>query len=293
VLRSYRMRILITADLHYNNPRSRRLADELIDEMRSAPADVLLLIGDTAASAGDDLERCLSRFEGFAGPKLFVAGNHELWTRGEDSYRLWKEELPRRVKALGWRWLETEPFVAGGWGIVGSVGWYDYSFAYESLGIPRRFYERKISPGAAAVVGMADLVEGFDDVPEPMKQVYARWNDGKFVKLGRSDEQFVVELEAKLEGHLAGLKGVGSVLVAMHHLPFREMLPPPHTAQWDFVKAFLGAARLGETILKHENVKMVICGHTHLPMEGQVGGVRAINIGSGYRVKRYRVIELG
>jgi Icc-related predicted phosphoesterase len=100
-------------------------------------------------------------------------------------------------------------------------------------------------------------------------------------------------LEEKLERQLAGLKGVGSVLVAMHHLPFREMLPPPHTAQWDFVKAFLGAARLGETILKHENVKMVICGHTHLPMEGQVGGVRAINIGSGYRVKRYRVIELG
>jgi predicted phosphodiesterase len=287
------MRVLLTADLHYNNPKSRRLADELINEMKGVAADVLLLVGDTATSEGDDLEKCLSRFDGFGGVKLFVAGNHELWTRGEDSYRLWKEELPRRVRGVGWRWLEAEPFVRGDWGIVGSVGWYDYSFACEELGMPRRFYEKKVSPGAARMLGMGELLERDDDVPQAARDVYARWNDGKFVKLGRPDEAFAEELARRLEEQLASLSGVGNVLVAMHHLPFREMLPPPHTAQWDFVKAFLGAERLGRVIHGHGNVKTVVCGHTHLPMEGEVGGIRAINVGSGYRIKRYRLLELG
>src|SRR6185436_17426252 len=119
-----------------------------IDQMNAAGGDVLLVVGDTAASEGDALEKCLSRFQ-FNGPRLFVAGNHELWTHGNDSYHLFHVELPDRVAALGWHWLEREPFEWDGIAIVGSVGWYDYSFARAELGIPRRFYDAKVSPGAA------------------------------------------------------------------------------------------------------------------------------------------------
>src|SRR5688572_18558564 len=143
------MRILLTADLHYNHARSKPLADSLIDEMNRAGGDVLVVIGDTATHEGDALEQCLSRFK-FAGPKLIVAGNHELWTRGDDSHALFTHEFPRRVGALGWHWLEGDPFGMGEVAIVGTVGWYDYSFAQTSLEIPIRFYEHKVSPGAAA-----------------------------------------------------------------------------------------------------------------------------------------------
>ena len=103
------MRLLASADLHYNHPRSRALADEVIDRMNAvADADVLLLVGDTATTEGDHLERALERFT-FPGPKLFVAGNHELWTLGGDSYLILHEELPRRLAKLGWRSLEHEP----------------------------------------------------------------------------------------------------------------------------------------------------------------------------------------
>src|SRR5215207_2345333 len=135
------MRLLATADLHYNHAKSRASADELIDRLNGEKADVLLVIGDVAAADGDALEQCLSRFR-FEGPRLFVAGNHELWTHGPDSHRLFREDLPRRVRALGWQWLQTDPFRLGNVAIVGSLGWYDYSFAQDSLGIPRRFYER-------------------------------------------------------------------------------------------------------------------------------------------------------
>src|SRR5437016_4454521 len=101
------MRLLITADLHYNHPKSKSLADELIDQMNADGGDVLIVVGDTAVADGDSLEKCLSRFT-FNGPKLFVAGNHELWTKGDDSYAIFTDQLPTRVRNLGWHWLETE-----------------------------------------------------------------------------------------------------------------------------------------------------------------------------------------
>ena len=291
---AFAMRLLVTADLHYNHGRSTAPADELIDEMNRAGGDMLLVIGDTAAADGDALERCLSRFT-FAGPKLFVAGNHELWTRRDDSFALFAHELPRRVRALGWTWLEGNPFTAtgGACAIVGSVGWYDYSFAVPELGIPRRFYEQKVSPGAAArLAEFAALLARRDDVSAHAMEVVARWNDEKFVKLHRSDEAFLDELLAGLRGQLDGLRDVPHVVVAIHHVPFAELLPPRRGAQWDFARAYLGSARLGRLLRAYPNVRLVMCGHSHFGAEAEIGELRAINIGSGYRAKTFRAIEI-
>ncbi len=284
------MRILATADLHYNHPKSRRLADELIERMNSVEADVLLLVGDTAAGDGDAIEQCLGRFQ-FAGPKLFIAGNHELWTHRGDSYRLFREELPKRVREMGWRWLEGEPFVDGDVAIVGSVGWYDYSFAQAELEIPRRFYEAKVSPGAADRLEQhVHLLEEADDVPAHAKEVCARWNDGQFVKLHRSDEAFLDELLSDLRKQLERLR-TKKIVAAIHHLPFADLLPPSRSAQWDFAKAYLGAAKIGELLRRYDNIHTLLCGHSHFPAEAKIGSMRAINLGSGYRAKEYLLLE--
>jgi 3',5'-cyclic AMP phosphodiesterase CpdA len=286
------MRLLVTTDLHFNHGKSRKLAEEVIERMNRAGGDVLLVIGDTATSDGEALENCLSRFQ-FAGPKLFVAGNHELWTLGPDSYEQFRNGLPARVRKLGWQWLQSEPFVAGGIGIVGSVGWYDYSFAQESLGIPRRFYAAKVSPGAAEHLSeYRSLLEESGDVPEHARQVVARWNDGKFVKLHRTDEEFLDELLNQLKSQLDGMGHPKQIVAAIHHLPFAQLLPPPHSAQWDFAKAYLGSAKIGELLLKYPNVRTVLCGHSHFAAEARVGHIHAINIGSGYRAKQFRMLEL-
>jgi predicted phosphodiesterase len=285
-------RLLITADLHYDHPRSRPVADDLIDRMNVAGGDVLLVVGDTATSNGDAFEQCLSRFQ-FAGPKLVVAGNHELWTRGPDSYEVFTHALPRRARELGWHWLEDEPLVSGDLAIVGSVGWYDYSFAPSSLGIPRRFYEHKLSPGAAERLSeFAPLLEPADDVASSAREVVARWNDGKFVKLGRSDEVFLTELLNGLEAQLTQLAGASQVIAAIHHLPFKELLPPLRAGQWDFAKAFLGSGRIGEVLLRFPNVRRVFCGHSHFPAEAHVGPIHAVNVGSGYRHKTFLEVDV-
>jgi 3',5'-cyclic AMP phosphodiesterase CpdA len=289
------MRLLVTADLHFNHPRSRPLAEDLIGQMNRAGGDVLLLVGDTAVADGDVLEQCLSRFE-FPGPKLFVAGNHELWTTGDvDSYQLLQTVLPRRVRALGWHWLQSDPFRAGEIAFVGTVGWYDYSLAPADLGIPRRFYEHKISPGAAERFPeqYGHLFANADDIPPATREVFARWNDAKFVRLGgRSDEQFLTELLDTLRAQLDSLHDAPRVIAAVHHLPFRELLPPPRNAQWDFAKAFLGSPRMGELLQAYSNVTKVYCGHSHYAAEAQVGHIHAVNIGSGYRAKVFKTVEL-
>jgi 3',5'-cyclic AMP phosphodiesterase CpdA len=281
------VRLLITADLHFAHPRSEPLAVEIIDEMNRAGGDVLLVIGDTATGEGDALERGLAHFR-FDGPKLFVAGNHELWTRSAvDTYELFTLELPARIAAAGWHWLQHAPFVAGDLAIVGSVGWYDYSYAEPSLGIDRRFYEAKLSPGVAARLReFKHLIHG-DESPAAL-DVIARWNDGKFVRLGRSDEAFLGELLVQLDGQLTALAAMKRVICAIHHVPFAELLPPRHGMHWDFARAYLGSGAMGDVIAKHENVSYVFSGHSHSRAEATIAGrIKAINIGSGYRQKRY------
>lgn len=286
------MRLLITADLHYNHVRSRPVADEVIERMNRVGGDAVLVVGDTATAEGDWFERCLERFT-IDGPKLLVAGNHELWTRDGDSREILFEQLPRRAREIGWWWLEDRPFVGEGFAIVGSVGWYDYQFAQASLGIPRRFYAAKVSPGATGhFTQYAHLMEDAADVPAKAMEVVARWNDGKFVHLHELDEAFLEGRIESLRGQLEGLKQVEHVVAAIHHLPFEQLLPPAHSAQWDFAKAYLGSPKIGELLMKYENVRHCFCGHSHFPVCAQVGRIRAINIGSGYRQKYFDVLEV-
>ena len=286
------MRLLATADLHYNHPRGRPLADDVIDQMNAAGGDVLLVVGDTATADGDALERCLSRFH-FNGPRLFVAGNHELWTARDDSHAILADELPRRVRALGWQWLQTEPFVSGDVAVVGSVGWYDYSLAATRLGIPRRFYEAKVSPGAAARFSQhAPLLAEADDIPPIAHSVLGRWNDGVHVKLHRTDEQFLEELLQTVKRDLERVRDAREVIAAIHHLPFRELLPPSKSDQWDFAKAYLGSETIGRLLLEYPHVRRVFCGHSHFASEATVGHIHAVNIGSGYGWKTYAAVEI-
>lgn len=286
------MRLLVTADLHYNHRVSRPIADELIGRMNQTGGDVLLVIGDTACGDGDALERCLGQFK-FAGPKLFIAGNHELWTNSHDSYALFHETLPKRVRALGWHWLEGESFLADDVAIVGTIGWYDYSFAQKTLGIPRRFYEQKISPGAAErFEELSHLFTPSGDISPTAQQIVARWNDARHVKLGRSDEQFVTERLTDLAASIQRVAEARHIVAACHHVPLRELLPSSHSAQWDFTKAFLGSDRFGALLLQQENIRHILCGHSHLAVEARLGPVHAINIGSGYRWKTFREIDI-
>lgn len=287
------MRLLAACDLHYDHARSRELAVEVIARINAErDIDAIVLAGDTAGADGDALEECLGLFR-HGCPKLFVPGNHELWTQRGDSYGLFARELPQRVRAAGWHWLQSDPYVGGSWAIVGSIGWYDYSFASPELGIPWRFYEHKVSPGAAAQIQeYAHLLSGADEVPPAARELVARWNDGRFVNLGRSDGRFLDEVLAQLEAQLAAVSRVPQVVAAVHHVPFECLLPDTASRLWQFTRAFLGSGRIGELLLRFANVRYILCGHSHHAAEAEYRGVRLVSLGGGYREKVYRIIEM-
>ncbi|MGF1633301.1 MAG: metallophosphoesterase [Phycisphaerae bacterium] len=286
------MRLLATADLHYNHAKSRATADELIARVNAmADAfDVLLVAGDVADGDSDFLERCLRQFT-FPGPKLYAAGNHDLWTQTDDSRPILRQKLPERLNKLGWHDLQQAPYVFDDAAVVGTVGWYDYAYAVNALGIPRRFYEHKLSPGAAEARQSHHHLLG-DDVPAHARGVFARWNDGRFVKLHMSDDAFLEHLLEELHRHLFAVSHKRTVVAVSHHVPLKCLLPPRAPGpQWDFARAFLGSPKIGEAMLRYENVGHILCGHSHHAVYAEEQGRTAINIGGGYRNKEYVLVE--
>ncbi len=295
-------RLAVTADLHHDVPKSRASAEALAATWPDTQAEGLLLVGDAATSDGHALEKALSLFVDDGRPRLFVPGNHEMWSRIDktDVHELLKRELPRRVRDCGWHWLPGNPFRRGKMAVVGSLGWYDYGFALKRLGLPRRFYRAKLSPGAAAALHGDDLGPGANDVPEGSRTFRARWNDGRFTVGLTDDELFCGDRCNDLRRDLKHVANVEHVVAAVHVCPHEMLLPPippgdlPQRAlKYAFARAYLGSPLIGRILGRRANVRHVVCGHSHVHRKFKSKGIDWLNIGSGYTEKRMIVIKVG
>ena len=290
------MRITITADLHYDIARSRPGAEQLARRACALGGDALVLVGDTAGADLSVLRDCLRLFAGFPGRKLLVPGNHCLWCAGEEtSLDRYERLIPEAAAQEGFSVLDHNPATLDGVGLVGSVGWYDYSMRDESLGIPEAFYERKLSPGAAEHLGgHEDLLEAHrDELTERHLSLGARWMDGARVRLGMSDAAFSERLADRLRGQLERLAPrVERIVAFMHHLPFRELVPKDRPDRFAFAAAYMGSPRLGRVLLDCPKVTDVFCGHSHWAGRWRIGRLNVVNVGSTYRHKKLEVLEL-
>ena len=291
-------RVAVIADLHHDVPRSRAPAEALAATWPTTEADALLVVGDAATADDANLERCLSLFADDGRPRLFVPGNHELWTKRAPvpARALLGHDLPRRVRAAGWHWLPGRPFVFDdGTAAVGTGGWYDHAFADERLGLPRRFYQLGVSPAAAP----EHLRPDDEDVPAHSRSFAARWNDRRFARDLGDDAAFCEERCAEFAADLDAVADCGPTLAAVHVCPDARLLPRPpegpvpHGAlKYAFARAYLGSPCFGELALARANVAAIACGHSHVRREVCDGGVRLLNVGSTYTEKRVDVIDL-
>ncbi|MFB3893535.1 MAG: hypothetical protein ACE15C_16100 [Phycisphaerae bacterium] len=343
------MRILVTADLHYDIARSRPSAREVASRACAAGGDALVLVGDTAGAELGPLRDCLGLFAGFAGRKLLVPGNHCLWRRaGDDSLDRYERIIPQTARECGFDVLDYQPAILRGAcgvgsgcgmgvpparregilpspdtataigrdarkthgrdahathgrdaratvGLVGSIGWYDYSFKDERLEVPEAFYRAKVAPGAAAYLSEhRHLVEAHRERLSPRHmEMGSRWMDGVHVDLGMSDHDFVQRLSARLAAQLAELAPkVDRIVAFIHHLPFGEMVPKDRPDRFAFAAAYMGSGALGEVLLACPKVTHVYCGHSHWPDDRKIGHLNVINVGSTYTEKRLVALEL-
>ncbi len=289
------MKLIVTADLHCDITRSVEPAREIAGEICGLRADALLVLGDVGGQDPATINDCLHLFDRFAGRKLFVAGNHDLWTGpGEDSLDRLEKTLPDLCRRAGFHALDIEPAIVNGVGLVGSIGWYDFSFRRVSLGIPLRFYEAKVAPGAAArLPGYDHLLADTSDIPEPAMRMGARWMDGEHVRLPMSDPDFCHLLLERFTRHIEKTAREGdAIVVGMHHLPFRALVPHNDDPAREFAAAFMGSELFGEVMLSEPKVRYVLVGHSHRPMRVRCGHIECINVGCTYVTKRYEMIEV-
>jgi len=289
------MRLIVTADLHYDIARSMAPTEQLAARVNRHGGDALLIVGDACGRDPDILRRCLALFDAFPGRVFYVAGNHDLWTYGGSSLERYERELADVCREAGAWYLDERPYIRDGIALVGSIGWYDYSFRQDSLGIPLRFYERKVAPGAAARLDeFRHLVDGHDDVTPSMLAITTRWMDGAYVRLPMTDIEFTKRIHDRLAEHLRHAAGEAErIVVAMHHLPFEEMVRRSGRPNWDFANAYMGSRSLGELLLSVPKVSHVFCGHTHFRHRVRCGHIECVNVGSTYIAKRCEVLEVG
>jgi len=287
------VRVLVTADLHFDIARSQRPAEELARRACSQPADALLVVGDVGGTDLAILGRCLALFDSFRGLKMLVAGNHDLWTHGDCSLARYERQLPAVAAGHGFHYLDAGPCYLGDVAFVGSVGWYDYTYADPTLGVPDRFYQAKVAPGAARLTGHRHLLNGYDDVAPDMLRVGTRWMDGVFVHLPFDDRHFCDRLLEKLRCHLAETADrAGTIVAAVHHLPFEDLVVRRGQPSWDFANAFMGSGRFGQALLAEPKVRFVFTGHSHCRGRVTRGGLTCVNVGSTYTQKRLEVLNL-
>ena len=270
------LRLAFTADLHWGLRGSGDEATKLLAAfLYSEPPDVFVLAGDLGVDAAFDA--CLDLFAGLPSRKALVPGNHDIWVQEEDvrgdSLWVYREDLPRRCEAHGFHYLDAGPLLLpeAGLGLVGSMNWYDYSWALTAL--------RQNYPMEEGRLRSKRFTRG-------------RHNDGNFVRWPRDDVSFTAEVVGTLERHLLlTLAEVGQALVVTHHpafygLNFPRSAPPSSLdgLLWD---AFSGNQALERLLQTHAGrVPFVFSAHTHRARENTLGAIRGYNIGGDYHFKR-------
>jgi hypothetical protein len=226
---------------------------------------VFVLAGD-AGNTLDDLRDALQIFETTAIAKLFVPGNHDVWIEtgdGEliDSRTKYERLIPELCREMGFHDLGQEPVIIGDVGFVGSVGWYDYSFADPRMDLDTdAYWAGRYGEGIWWDKKMTYWVPGAN----------AR---GGTVRTRMRDPEVCAEMDVRLHEHLSSIEGdVDQIITVIHTMPFLAGLlrsEPPY-----YLDAFTGSSRLGETLLDHPKVKHCIGGHKHLSGDWEVRGIK-------------------
>jgi predicted phosphohydrolase len=269
-------RVAVTADLHWGarHPDGAAATRLLAAELDHDPPDLLVLGGDIGA--GEDFEACLRLFAGLPCRKALIPGNHDIWVRPDDgrgdSLAVYHDHLPRVAADHGFHYLDRGPLILpeAGLAVVGSMNWYDYSWAADRL------------PAVA---------DDWQDRLQAKRFSRGRHNDANFVRWPHDDPGFTREAVRALRIHLRdALRQVPAVLMVTHHPSFRGLNYPKQEPLglddllWEAFSGNAGVEGLLAEFGRH--VPLAFCGHTHFAREAEFGPTRGFNVGGDYHFKR-------
>lgn len=272
------MRIATVSDLHTDFAENRDLLVQLATEIHARGVDLVIVAGDVS-HVDDRIDRAL-RALGATAPRIaYLPGNHDLWrtdiAKGAvvDTWTRYTDELRRIAEGANAHYIPAAPLVMGDVALVGTCGWYDYSFVepwvLEQVGLAA-ITRKKLGP-----LGWSDAAyTSFrDHNGEPMQDP----------EVARRMER---ELAAQLEQVTAD-PSIAHVVVATHHQPFRQVVRRSGSLPWEFFCAFMGSEGMGRIILAHRaKVRAVVYGHSHIVGEHHIEGLRVYGTALGYPRER-------
>lgn len=258
----------------------KRLVAHLEQEVRSE--DVVCLMGDLGVRDADAIT-CMELFEGLVCRKALVLGNHDVWLIPEDHHQLSDERmrfLHRKAQDRGFYPVQDEILYLGETAIIGSMGWYDETFRDPDLQIPDDAYARQIWDGPGE---------------------RSAWADASYVRWSRPMHEMAGYFLAQLKRQLEQVRNVSNVVVMMHHLPSKRLLPYPWLRRlkpsfipntWRFANAFLGSERFADLIKQYPNVSRIVSGHVHWRGEARLTWrLRAYTVGGDYQNKELLILS--
>jgi predicted phosphohydrolase len=274
------LRIAVTADLHWgHHDRGMAASRLLIAFLKERPPDLLILAGDigTGTLYGD----CLAQLAELPCLNVVVPGNHDIWVPFEaehDSLFLYKQGLPHISAQHGCYYLDGGPLILkdADLALVGSINWYDYSWAMEQL--------RSLHPNELARLQSKRFTRG-------------QHNDANYVRWTLDDTGFTRKVVVTFECHLqSALEHVSRAIVVTHHPPFYGLsfprLEPPTSLDGLLWDAFTGNCAMEQLLARHaERIAFAFCGHTHRARQTDWHGIRGYNIGGDYHFKRLLCLD--
>ena len=227
------MKLLFCSDLHIDaNERFAGIdiTPYVIQAFKNHSPDAVIIAGDISGNAERTLDyiRIIEKEVGV--PVYVVPGNHDIWTRehGKDaswsSYQLLLQDQSS---------LLSNTLIHGQTAVIGAMSWYDYTFGPSHINKVDFGYNKK-----------------------------RFWNDAKFAKWDKKDEELCDEMLQLLEEKLK-IHQNKEIILVNHYIPYYDFVTVKNEYSWDFCNAFMGSERLGKLIDQYDNIKTVVFGHTH------------------------------
>lgn len=284
-----KMRVLAGSDFHY--PKRVQGLD-LIRQGICVDADVLILAGDMVQHYDPVLiTDLLGAVSDFQGPKLFVSGNHELWSKERNTRELYEEELPTLVRSAGFHPLEMDgPFFHEDVAFVGTLGWYDYKFALRDSSPPGVLVALEHRAGKVVLKKTNRMLEDVSDAEYATKEVAwyegnalrsAKWSDKDYIDWECTDQERLHTLLDRFRKDLEEAhEKANRVIVVSHMVPHEEGLHSSDNLWRGWIRSYMGSPEIGALIEQFSKVKGVVFGHCHRGASYQKDNLQAWNVAS-------------
>ena len=253
------MKIGMLSDIHVDLNGGQAVINGLLAAMLRRDVEVMVIAGDVSSDYRVTLDS-LEQLQERSGIRIvFVPGNHDIWNEAHPEITAWQayealESFPGNLTA-------GPQEIAGGWRIIGDLGWYDYSFGgsqysredFDRMQIGERIWQDRIK----AIWDRHTL--------EMHRTFYEKLDD----QLKRAEAGRVSDPHHR------------KIILVTHVLPRKEFTVQRPDPEWVYLNAFLGSPEYGELALDH-GVRYSICGHVHYRKEVTVKGTRFICNCLGY-----------